>query len=182
MVRQNWYPSNLSVVDPLTVIHLPVILDYNEGDMNRIEQLAQTISAETGATVMVSHNLERLAQGYRRQLFIARAVGKLSWREGCLILEWKLADGSDFLEWYRSRPLSLGDFPDEATIGGAVHKTLDGISAHCLLNRNNAFVQWLLRVNNTCARGDFGLHTTQFLKIMNLLDSPLAFWGIGLRI
>jgi len=160
------------------VTHLWSILPGERSDSRDVEEAVSWAPASGDVVVMLNGDLDRLSDEHLAALFRGRSVSNMTMAGRLLLLEWTVSDGSDYLAREGGRrPISLAVFPDERIIGAAVHKTTDGIYEHCLLNRANGFVQWVLRVRDASRERQFGLTEGQFSQIVSLLENPLSYGG-----
>jgi hypothetical protein len=142
------------------------------------ERIASEAAPGQDVVVMFGDDVDRLSDEHRAAMFRGRSVSNMRTAGRLLLLEWRVSDRSDYLAGETGRrPISLAVFPDEGMIGTAAHKTTDGIYEHCLLNRANGFVQWVLKVRDASRKRQFGLTEGQFSQIVSLLKNPLSFHG-----
>lgn len=123
-------------------------------------------------------DLAYLSAEHRAEVFNGRSVERVRWVENVyLAIDWKLCLGNNELieVQYRSfmEVVALPSEPD--IVGCMIHKTLDRVYGHILLNANNSLVRWLVSVNRCCKQGKHGLRKEQINTLSNLIDNCVRY-------
>lgn len=129
---------------------------------------------------ITAEEVERLSRGHRSKIFASKSVRHVSWTpSGFLALEWcSRGDGVDVDE--HGKAIYLAALPEKCVIGIEIHKVLDDTYSAVLLNSDNEFVQWFLRVRQS-SQAQAGLNREQYDRLREMLFDAVRYSGENLN-
>lgn len=171
--------NELLLIDTLTVAMNPGDEYTSESKRNSSEDP----SMPTWDSVLpgISHlDFPRISSKQRKAIFRNRYVSYVRWlSSGNLAIDWTLHTGEK--EWFYSQdllyPIILAELPYSETIGASIHHITEYGSEGTLINQNNPFVQWLVKVKTACEQNQYGLTKEQFQQLISKLHSVLMNRG-----
>lgn len=147
----------------------------DNGEKSAIMWLGDTLA-------IVEADLRPLSNEHRTAVFTNRSVDSVQWsHDGHLVLYWTLNKRGEMLSRHAwSQPLEITSLPAFKVVGFRAHKTTDDVYGHGLLNASHPFVQWLIRVRESCEQNAYGLKKEQFEQLISLLETPIEHGGYEL--
>jgi hypothetical protein len=127
--------------------------------------------------VLIDDDLDRLSDWCRTELFRRRTVEGIQLLDvGGALLTWRAMREGEELVSSSSRPAYFAHFGLTTLVGIPIHKTLDDNFYAVLLNLDNPFVEWLLRVRKHCIAHEYSLTPESFEHIFDYLYDSVRYY------
>ena len=130
---------------------------------------------DSGTPSLTSKDVGLLSDQFRKFVFLNRSSCNVRWLDnGYLAVDWRMSEG-DVLFMRPSLPMSVAALPSKTVIGVEIHKTLNDIQNHCLLNEGHPFVQWLIHAKEACRAEAHGLKAEQFDRLIEQVQGTIRY-------
>jgi molecular chaperone HtpG len=177
-------PQLLSLNDLLLINTITVAM--NPGDeytpeSQRGSEKAPAMPEWDGIVPGISHkDFPYISSQHRKAIFRNRYVSRVRWLPSRhLAVDWTLHRGEQ--EWFYREdllyPIILAELPYSKTIGGSIHYVTEYGSETSLINQNNAFVQWVIKVKDACLQNQHSLAKEQLHQLISKLHNVLLYRG-----
>jgi hypothetical protein len=104
---------------------------------------------------IAAENIREFSMLHREAIFKNRGVDSVKWlADGRLAVYWKLGAVTA-----KGTHGHVAHLPDKTVAAIVIHKTSDNVYESILMNANNEFITWLMRIEESCSKGELGLST-----------------------
>ena len=130
---------------------------------------------DSGTPSLTSKDIGLLSRQFRKFVFLNRFSCNVRWLDnGYLAVDWHISE-RDVLFMRPSHPMSIAALPSKTVVGVVIHKTVDYIYNHCLLNEGHPFVQWLVHAKEACRAEAHGLKAKQFDRLIEQVYDVIRY-------
>ena len=130
---------------------------------------------DSGTPSFTSKDIGLLSEQFREFVFLNRSSCNVRWLDnGYLAVDWHMSE-RDVLFIRPSHPMSVAALPSKTVVGVEIHKTVNNIYNHCLLNEGHPFVQWLVHAKEACRGEAHGLRAKQFDRLIEQVNDAIRY-------